>query len=254
MIAPSWTRTWKSAFAALYQDNGYFKVVVKDPILKTVDVTQGGHCPFRFRWSGARRGKATNISIPIEEGEQYRMGRLVIRSADPDKGLSLKREYLEAIFPLKKGDIFDVDKIRKAIENYTKLYGVYGYIDFTATPQMDVHDDTKTIDLTFDFDEQKQFFVRRIEFSGNSTTRDKVIRRELLLNEGDIFNNRYWELSLLRLNQLNYFDPIKPENAEIKRNQQAGHRGHPAEAEGKGQAVHQLDRRRQRTCRQLSSA
>ncbi len=53
-------------------------------------------------------------------------------------------------------------------------------------------------------------------------TRDKVIRRELLLNEGDIFNNRYWELSLLRLNQLNYFDPVKPENAEIKRNQQQG--------------------------------
>ena len=76
--------------------------------------------------------------------------------------------------------------------------------------------------MTFDFDEQKQYFVRRIEFSGNVGTRDKVIRRELLLNEGDIFNNRYWELSLLRLNQLNYFDPIKPENAEIKRNQQQG--------------------------------
>ena len=51
------------------------------------------------------------------------MGRLVIRSADPDKGLSLKRESLESIFPLKKGDIFDLGKIRKAIENYTKLYG-----------------------------------------------------------------------------------------------------------------------------------
>ena len=136
--------------------------------------------------------------------------------------MSLKREYLESIFPLKKGDIFDADKIRKVIETYTKLYGVYGYIDFTATPQIDAHDDTKTIDLTFDFDEQKQFFVRRIEFTGNLTTRDKVIRRELLVNEGDIFNNRYWELSLLRLNQLNYFDAIKPENAEIKRNVKNG--------------------------------
>ena len=89
-------------------------------------------------------------------------------------------------------------------------------------PHIDVHDDTKTIDLTFDFDEQKQYFVRRIDFSGNTATRDKVIRRELLLNEGDIFNNRYWELSLLRLNQLNYFDAVKPENAEIKRNTKQG--------------------------------
>jgi outer membrane protein insertion porin family len=49
-----------------------------------------------------------------------------------------------------------------------------------------------------------------------------VIRRELLINEGDIFNNRYWELSLLRLNQLNYFDTIKPEDADIKRNTRPG--------------------------------
>ncbi len=206
----------------LYNNNGYFKAIVGEPVLKTVDVSHGGIVPFGLPLVGKSSGKATNISISIEEGQQYRMGRLVIRSADPDKGLSLKREYLESVFPLKKGDIFDADKIRKAIENYTKLYGVYGYIDFTATPQIDAHDDTKTIDLTFDFDEQKQFFVRRIDFSGNTTTRDKVIRRELLINEGDIFNNRYWELSLLRLNQLNYFDVIKPENADIKRNTKAG--------------------------------
>jgi outer membrane protein insertion porin family len=200
----------------LYQSAGYFKVVVKDPILNTVDVNRPGLGPLPI--IGHEHGKATNITIPIEEGEQYRMGRLVIRSADPEKGLSLKREYLESIFPLHQGDIFDISKIRKAIENYNKLYGVYGYIDFTAVPLPDAHDDTKIIDLTLDFDEQKQYFVRRIDFSGNTTTRDKVIRRELMLSEGDIFNNHAWELSLLRLNQLDYFEKIKPENAEIKRN------------------------------------
>ena len=108
---------------------------------------------------------------------------------------------------MKKGEIFSVAKVRKAIEDYTKLYGDYGFIDFTAVPDTEVHDDTKTIDLTFAFDQQKQFFVRRIEFSGNTGTRDKVIRRELLLNEGDMFRNNLWELSLLRLNQLDYFEP-----------------------------------------------
>ena len=72
------------------------------------------------------------------------------------------------------------------------------------------------------FDQQKQFFVRRIDFSGNTTTRDKVIRREILLDEGQLFNNRLWELSILRLNQLGYFEVIKPENAELKRNLKAG--------------------------------
>ncbi len=207
----------------LYQSNGYFKGGGEGSDSENGGrESRGNTGPIPIPVVGKEHGKAANITIPIEEGEQYRMGRLVIRSADPDKGLTLKRETLEAMFPLKKGDLFDVDKIRKAIENYTKVYGVYGFIDFTATPQMDVHDDSKIIDLTFDFDEQKQFFVRRIEFSGNTTTRDKVIRRELLINEGDIFNDHYWEISLLRLNQLNYFDRIKPENAEIKRNTKQG--------------------------------
>jgi outer membrane protein insertion porin family len=204
----------------LYQDNGYFKVLVKDPVVQTLDVNGGviGSVP----WIGSKHGKATNITIPIEEGERYRMGTLHVRSADPDKGLSFKTEFLESIFPLKKGEIFSVAKVRKAIEDYTKFYGNYGFIDFTAVPDTDVHDDTKTIDMTFAFDEQKQFFVRRIEFSGNTGTRDKVIRRELMLSEGDMFRNNLWEMSLLRLNQLDYFEPVKPENATIKRNVKQG--------------------------------
>jgi outer membrane protein insertion porin family len=205
----------------LYQDNGYFKVLVKDPIIQSVTVNSG-LLPGPLPLVGSKPGKATNITIPIEEGERYRMGTLHVRSADPDKGLSLKTEYLEAIFPIKKGEIFSVAKVRKAIQDYTKLYGNYGFIDFTAVPDTEVNEATKTIDLTFAFSEEKQFFVRRIDFSGNTGTRDKVIRRELLLSEGDMFRNNLWELSLLRLNQLDYFEPVKPENAEIKRNVKQG--------------------------------
>ena len=123
---------------------------------------------------------------------------------------------------MKEGDLFSGTKIRKSLEDFRKLYGEYGYIDFTATPLTDTDDAKKLVNLTMEFDQQKQFFVRRIEFSGNTTTRDKVIRRELLIDEGQVFNNRYWELSLLRLNQLGYFDTIKPENAELNRNVKAG--------------------------------
>ncbi len=204
-----------------YQDNGYFKVIVNDPEAKTVDVNRGG-IPGPWPKVGREHGKATDISIMIEEGDKYRMGKLVIRSSDPDKGLTLKKSALEQAFPLHTGDIFSVGKVRKAVEDYTKLYGQFGFINFTAIPETDVNQSAKTIDLTLDFDEGKQFYVHRIEFSGNTTTRDKVIRRELLLNEGDLYNNRAWEVSVLRLNQLNYFDPIKPENAEIKQNVKNG--------------------------------
>jgi outer membrane protein insertion porin family len=204
----------------LYQDNGYFRVVVKDPILENVE-TQG----FRMGVpvAGRSHGKAVNITIPIEEGERYRMGTLKIVSADPDKALSLKVDALRSIFPLKEGDILAVDKLRKSLKSYTDAYGQYGFIDFTAEPEFDINDDTKRINLTLKFDEQKQYYVRRIDFSGNTTTRDKVIRRELLLDEGQLFNKRAWEVSILRLNQLDYFDRIEEDKAvEIKRNTKEG--------------------------------
>jgi outer membrane protein insertion porin family len=204
---------------ALYQNAGYFLADPKEPTLTSVELHRFG-LPLPLPLIGRQRGRATNITIAIDEGEQYRMGRLVIRSSDPEKGLSVRRDYLESLFPLKQGDIFDVSKVRTAMEDYTRLYGTQGFIDFTATPLTEIHENERTVDLTFDFDEQKQFYVRRIEFSGNLTTRDRVIRRELVLGEGDLFNNRAWELSLLRLNQLDYFNEIRPEAAELRRNVQ----------------------------------
>ncbi len=204
----------------LYQDNGYFKVSVGDPVMESFD-TQGYRLGVPL--TGRTHGKAVNITIPIEEGERYKMGTLKIVSADPDKALSLKVEALKSIFPLHEGDVFSSAKIRKAIEDYGKAYGQYGFIDFTAEPSMDIDDAAKRIDLTMRFTEEKQYYVRRINFSGNTTTRDKVIRRELLLDEGQLFNKRAWEISILRLNQLNYFDRIEEDKAvEIQRNTKDG--------------------------------
>jgi outer membrane protein insertion porin family len=206
----------------LYQDNGFFRVVVapNGPILQNVDVQHGGVPVPGLR---PKTGKAVNITIPIEEGEQYRMGTLKIVSSDPDKALSLKVEPLKAIFPMKEGDILNVDKLRKAIKSYGDAYGQYGFIDFTAEPDFDIDDAAKKINLTLRFDEQKQYYVRRINFSGNTTTRDKVIRRELLIDEGQLFNKRYWDISILRLNQLNYFDKIEADKAvELQKNSKDG--------------------------------
>jgi outer membrane protein insertion porin family len=205
----------------LYRDNGYFKVSVGDPILENID-TEG----FRLGVpliTGKSHGKAVNITIPIEEGERYKMGTLRIVSADPDKGLSLKVDALKSIFPLHQGDIFSSAKIRKALEDYTKAYGQYGFIDMTAEPETDIDETNKVINVVLKFTEEKQYYVRRIDFSGNTTTRDKVIRRELLLDEGQLFNKRAWEISILRLNQLDYFERIEADKAvEIKRNTKEG--------------------------------
>ena len=205
----------------LYQDHGYFKVDVNVTDLKAVDQKRAG-LPLPIPVIGHKKGKATDITIHIDEGNQYHMGKLSFQSSDPDQGLVFKPEYLARVFPLKEGDLFSSTKVRKALENYKALYGQYGYIDFVAEPMTEADDVKKVVNFTMVFDQEKQYFVRRIEFSGNTTTRDKVIRREILLDEGQVYNNRLWELSILRLNQLGYFDSIKPENAELKRNVKAG--------------------------------
>ena len=74
-----------------------------------------------------------------------------------------------------------------------------------------------------DIDEGKPFYVSRIEFTGNTITRDKVIRRELLLEEGQVYNSQLWDLSILRLNQLNYFDTLKADqDSESRQNADDG--------------------------------
>ena len=75
------------------------------------------------------------------------------------------------------------------------------------TPRID--DAKHLVFLDIDIDEGKAFTVSRIEFQGNTITRDRVIRRELLIEEGQPYNSNQWESSLLRLNQLDYFDPLK---------------------------------------------
>ncbi|MGA7300665.1 MAG: outer membrane protein assembly factor BamA [Candidatus Sulfotelmatobacter sp.] len=191
-----------------YQNRGYFKVIVDQPKTKIHDTGHSGtHIP--LLQSGP--GKAVDITMPIEEGDRYTLGGITFKN---NKAVS-NVKALRNLFPIKDGDIFSKDKIGKGLENLRKAYGEQGYINFTSVPETRFDDDKKQIFLDVDVDEGKQFYVRRIEFQGNTTTRDKVIRREIALEEGNIYNSRLWELSLLRLNQLGYFDQLKPEDPNI---------------------------------------
>ena len=190
---------------AEYQNRGYFKVLVDDP--KT-EIHDTGNTGFHIPWIQPGPGKSVDITMPIEEGDRYRLGTITFKH---NKAIS-NVAALRSLFPMKDGDIFSREKVAKGLENLRKAYGGQGYINFTSVPDTKFNDEKKTVDLTIDVDEGKQFYVRRIEFQGNTTTRDKVIRREIALEEGQIYNSRYWELSLLRLNQLGYFDQLKPDD------------------------------------------
>ena len=187
------------------QNHGYFKANVGQP--QTV-IRDTGHEGFHIPLLQHGPGKAMDITVPIDEGERYRLGEITIKG---NKAIP-NTKALRSLFPLKDGDVFNRQKIAKGLENLKNAYGSQGYINFTSIPTPSFDEQKKTVAFEIDIDEGKQFYVRRIEFEGNTTTRDKVIRRELLLEEGQRYNEQYWKLSLQRLNQLGFFDQIKPED------------------------------------------
>jgi outer membrane protein insertion porin family len=191
-----------------YQQKGYFTARVVEHDLKMRDVGGSGLKIPLFKPN--KPGKRADLTLTVEEGKQYHLNNINFVGV---KLFKTPDALMRPLFQMQQGDIFSTAKLRKGMENLRKLYGEFGYIDFVPEPVPEPLPGTDKIDLTFNVDEGKQFFVRRIDFSGNTTTRDKVIRRELLVDEGDIFNTRLWEISILRLNQLGYFEQLKENEA-----------------------------------------
>ena len=162
------------------------------------------------------------VTVPIMEGRIYRIGEMKI------EGNSIfSEDAIKAVIGLGKGDIANGEKIGKALfENLKKYYGQQGFIEYTAEPTPTFKDnpqkpDEGIVDFVITIEEGKQFTLRRLEFIGNTFTRDNVLRREVLLNEGDIYNQSAWEYSIIKLNQLGYFDPIdKDKDADFKTNEE----------------------------------
>ena len=158
------------------------------------------------------------VTVPITEGKIYRLGDLKI------EGNSIFSEaQIRSVIGLSKGDVANGEKIGKALyENLKKYYGNQGFIEYTAELNPSFKDNPANanegiVDFTVTIDEGKQFTLNRIEFIGNNFTRDNVLRREVLINEGDIYNQTAWEYSIIKLNQLGYFDPIdKEKDADFK--------------------------------------
>jgi outer membrane protein insertion porin family len=192
-----------------YQSRGYFTARVINHSEKVYDVQgRGLKIPLL---NEKKSGKHVDVTMVIAEGDKYTLrnfnfvGMKLFRTPD-----LIARQ----VFRMSPGDPFSTEKLQKGLDELRKLYGNFGYIDFVGSPDPEIATGVKDrIDLTVDVDEGHQFFVRRIDFQGNLTTRDKVIRREMLVNEGDLYSQQLWETSVLRLNQLGYFDPLKPEDA-----------------------------------------
>ncbi|MGI6300071.1 MAG: outer membrane protein assembly factor BamA [Verrucomicrobiota bacterium] len=168
-----------------YQNHGYVDARVVDT-----------------RFERLRNG--LRIVTVVEEGRQYQLGQVQIVG---NQVFAL--EDLQAQLKMKPGEIFDVSKVRTdagAVEDYC---GVRGYANARVQIERVPEDDQKTISVIFHLTEGIQQFVREIRIAGNDRTKDKVIRREVLLNPGEVLNSVKVRTSQQRLRNLGYFDQVR---------------------------------------------
>jgi len=177
-----------------YLNHGYVTAIVSEPKITYVD---GGG-------KGKKAKKWATLEIPVAEGDQYRVGEVKF------DGLTVfKEEGIRPLFKLQTGDIYNESRLKKGFDKLRDAYGAQGYFQFTGYPKRTPDPTRKVVDVTLTMDEDKRYYVGRILFTGNDTTRDKVIRREVYMNEGDVFNTEALKLSIRRINQLGYFKPME---------------------------------------------
>jgi outer membrane protein insertion porin family len=179
-----------------YLNEGFVTASIGEPKITYVDGKSGLFKKGPIKWM--------LIDIPVSEGDRYRVGSVTF------EGMKLfKPELVLPIFKIKDGEIYSEKKLKKGFEKLRDAYGAQGYFQYTGFTKRTPNRDKKTVDLVLDINEDKQYFVGKINFTGNESTRDKVIRREVYLTEGDVFSTELLKLSIRRINQLGYFKPIE---------------------------------------------
>ena len=184
-----------------YRNKGYITARIGQPQIKTLEDSEDKET----RW--------VELTVPIDEGPRYRVGEFTF-----DGNKVIKTEFLQPLFKLKPGDWYSDKPIRNGLIKARELYGGGGYMEFTGFPDLEPTGGAEgpiagpaepTVNVTMRLQEGEQYRVNRITFVGNTTTRDNVIRREVRLFEGGLFNTESLKYSVKRLNQLGYFKPLE---------------------------------------------
>ena len=189
---------------------GYLQAKIGEPVVEDAGTVSGG---FPLPIPGLRKsGPGKRISIPLEVGRRYKITKV------DEKGVTIFQPgIVKAVSGLREGDWIDAKKIQENVFKGIKdIYGTQGYIQASVDfiPKfIDKTQEEGDIEVTLEVDEGRQFTMRRLEFIGNTNTRDVVLRREVALNEGDPYNKRLWDFSILRLNQLGLFEEVKEKDA-----------------------------------------
>jgi outer membrane protein insertion porin family len=200
-----------------YRNEGYVRANLGEPEVRTVEDTPDK----KTRW--------IELRIPVTENSRYRLGELTF-----DGNKVLRSDGLRTLFKIQEGDYYSNKKIAEGYKKLKDTYGVGGYWDLNGYPDFKFSDmpdpaapavpaalaaeapgkADPVVDVTLRLTEGTQYFVNRITFTGNTTTYDNVVRREMQLLENSVFNTEALKNSVRRINQLGYFRALD-ENRDV---------------------------------------
>ena len=172
---------------AFYQDNGYLRVRVHEPQIEV-----------------NAEDKEIYIDIKIDEGLQYKFGKITAQEVEEYSGKNL----LEGI-KSKPGAVYNISLLREDILNITEKFSEKGFAYADVNPKANINDETRTVDLDIQVDPGRKVYVGKVNIIGNTRTRDNVIRREFRFKEGELFNSKKLKRSKQRINNLQFFQNVK---------------------------------------------
>lgn len=175
-----------------YQNHGYVDVEIK----------------------GVRKERShgrMTLVIALQEGIKYHVGKITIAGYK-----ATTEQRIRQILKMKEGDVYSPKALKEDTKNLSDAYGGGGYVDLNITPQSSPAGPGR-IDVSYSIQEGVRSFVQRVNIVGNTRTKDKVIRREVLIVPGDIYNTVRVDTSKKRLDNLGYFSKVDtfPEDTDV---------------------------------------
>ena len=175
---------------SFYKNNGYMQARVGEPQVKF-------------------EGNEIEITIKIDEGPQFKVGKV-----DLTGDLLIPKEELLATLKITKEEFYNRETLRNDVLNLTDLYSNEGYAYADVAPKVKEDSEKQIVDITFDIQKGKQVYFEEIIISGNTKTRDKVIRRELRVYEQELFSSRKLKRSIRNLYRMDFFEDVKVDTSK----------------------------------------
>ncbi|MDH4183434.1 MAG: outer membrane protein assembly factor BamA [Nitrospinota bacterium] len=171
---------------SFYNENGFIQASVGEPQVE-ID----------------REKRKIYIYFPVSEGSRFTTGKI-----DVEGDSVIPSDELKKIISLKEGDLFNQKTFREDIFKINDLYSQKGYVFASVTPKFSINREQRKVDVSIKPAKGEKVYLGRLEITGNEVTRDRVIRREFLVGEGELFDSQKLRDSFKRINALGYFEKV----------------------------------------------